>query len=267
MATRVKRGSSNREARMSLGEHLVELRKRLFISAAAIIAGAVAGFIAAEWVWDRLREPVLRIVAEQGRTAEIAYTTVTEAFDTRLQIAFAVGLILSSPVWLYQIWAYLLPALHRREKQYALGFLGAAVPLFLAGCFVGWLVLPNMVTLLTGFAPAEDVSLLTAKVYLDFTIKLLLAIGVAFVLPVFLVLLNFIGVLSAASILKGWRVAVLVIAVFAALATPAADVVTMLLLMGAMIVLYFLAAGVAWLHDRLARRREATLLDAEAGLS
>ncbi|MDI2098197.1 twin-arginine translocase subunit TatC [Ruicaihuangia caeni] len=247
---------------MSLGEHLLELRKRLFISAAAIVAAAVGGFIVADWVWARLREPVLRIAEEQGRTAEISYTYVTEAFDTRLQIAFAVGLVIASPVWLYQIWAFLMPALQRREKQFAIGFLGSAVPLFLGGCLAGWLVLPNMVTLLTSFAPAEDVSLLTAKTYLDFTIKLLLAVGVAFVLPVFLVLLNFARVLSAQAILKGWRVAVLVIAVFTAMATPAADVLSMFLLMIPMVLLYFIAAGVAWLHDRRMAKRDAAAFDA-----
>lgn len=261
MAARTKRGADS-EARMSLGEHLLELRKRLFISAAAIVAGAIAGFIIADWVWARLREPVIRIAEEQGRTAEISYTYVTEAFDTRLQIAFAVGLVLTSPVWLYQIWAFLLPALQRNEKRYALGFLGTAVPLFLAGCTVGWLILPNMVTLLTGFAPAEDVSLLQAKTYLDFTIKLLLSIGIAFVLPVFLVLLNFIGVISARTIIKGWRIAILLITVFAAMATPAADVLSMFMLMAAMVVLYFVAAGVAWLHDRRLAKRTAAL-DAE----
>jgi sec-independent protein translocase protein TatC len=118
------------------------------------------------------------------------------------------------------------------------------------------------VRLMTGFAPLEDTTFLQAKTYLDFTLKLILAIGVAFVLPVFLVLLNFAGVMSAAAILKGWRVAILLIAVFTALATPAADVVSMFMLMAPMIVLYFTAWGIAWLHDRRATKRTAAL-DAE----
>ncbi|MBF0671015.1 MULTISPECIES: twin-arginine translocase subunit TatC [unclassified Salinibacterium] len=246
---------------MSLGQHLLEFRRRLFISAGAVLVGAVGGFFTADWVWGQLREPLKRVAAEQGRTADVSYTYVTEAFDTRLQIAFIVALIIASPVWLYQIWAFFMPALHRHEKRLALGFILTAVPLFLAGCYVGWVVLPNMVTLLVGFASEDAPSLLQAKTYLDFTAKLLIAVGIAFVLPVFLVLLNVAGVITAKQILGGWRVAIVLIATFAALATPAADVVSMFILMGAMIVLYFAAAAIAWLHDRRAARR----LDAMTG--
>ena len=168
---------------MSLGQHLLEFRRRLFISAGAVLVGAVGGFFTADWVWGQLREPLKRVAAEQGRTADVSYTYVTEAFDTRLQIAFIVALIIASPVWLYQIWAFFMPALHRHEKRLALGFILTAVPLFLAGCYVGWVVLPNMVTLLVGFASEDAPSLLQAKTYLDFTAKLLIAVGIAFVLP------------------------------------------------------------------------------------
>lgn len=245
---------------MSLGGHLLEFRRRLFIAAGAILAGAIAGFFTAEWVWTQLRIPLVHVAEAQGRTADVSYTYVTEAFDTRMQIAIAVGIIASSPVWLYQVWAFFMPALHKREKRHALGFALAAVPLFLAGCWVGWLVLPNMVTLLVGFAAEDAPTLLGAKVYLDFAIKLLLAVGVAFVLPVFLVLVNFAGVLTAKQILKGWRVAVVIIATFAALATPAADVVSMIMLIIPMTALYLLAAAVAWLNDRRRAKRDATLL-------
>lgn len=249
---------------MPLGQHLLEFRRRLFISATAVLVGAVGGFFTADWVWAQLREPLKAVALEQGRTADVSYTYVTEAFDTRLQIAIIVALIIASPVWLYQIWAFFMPALHRNEKRLALGFILTAVPLFLAGCLVGWVVLPNMVTLLVGFAAEDAPSLLRAKTYLDFTAKLLIAVGIAFVLPVFLVLLNVAGVITAQQILKGWRVAVVLIATFAALATPAADIISMFILMGAMVLLYFLAAGIAWLNDRRAARRLARLTGQEA---
>ncbi|TQL48107.1 sec-independent protein translocase protein TatC [Homoserinimonas aerilata] len=249
---------------MPLGQHLLELRKRLLIAGLAVILGAVGGYFTSEWVWAQLQQPLLQVAEEQGRTAEVAYTYITEAFDTLLQISFTVGFVISSPVWLYQLWAFFVPALHRKEKRYALGFVLAAFPLFLAGCFVGWLILPNMVELMIRFAASDTATLLQAKVYLDFALKLLLAVGLAFILPVFLVLLNFVGVLSAKQILKGWRIAILLISVFAALATPAADVVSMMLLIGSMGVLYFAAAGVAWLHDRAVRRRDKAL-DEEYG--
>jgi len=163
-------------------------------------------------------------------------------------------------VWLYQVWAFFVPALMKKERRLALGFLAAAVPLFLAGVTAGWLVLPNIVILLTGFAPEQSATLLTAKVYLDFALKLVLAIGVGFVLPVFLVVLNFVGVLEAKSIIKGWRVAVIIIALFTAIATPAADVVSMVVLAIPMVILYFIAAGIAAIHDRRQAKRNAGLV-------
>lgn len=245
---------------MSLAEHLVELRKRLLVSAVAIVLAGVAGWFLADLVWSALSEPVLEIAQERDRNAEINYTSVSEAFDTKIAIALTLGIVLSAPVWLYQIWAYFVPALMAKEKKVVLGFLAAAVPLFFAGVFAGWMVLPNIVILLTGFAPEQSATLLTARVYLDFALKLVVAIGVGFVLPVFLVVLNVLGVLSAQAILKGWRIAIVLIALFTAIATPAADVVSMILLAIPMIVLYYLAAGITWLHDRRAAKKTARLV-------
>jgi sec-independent protein translocase protein TatC len=244
---------------MSLGSHLIELRKRLFIAALAIVLGMVAGYIVSDFVLDALIRPISELAAEQGRDASLNFTDVSSAFDLRIQIAFTVGVVVSSPVWLYQLWAFVMPGLKKKEKRYAIGFVGAAVPLFLAGCAAGWFVLPHMVTLLTGFAPEGTTALLTARSYFDFVLKLVLAIGIAFVLPVFLVLLNFAGVLSAVAILKSWRIAILAITVFTAIATPAADVMSMFLLAIPMVLLYFTAAGIAYLHDRRARRVQQQL--------
>jgi sec-independent protein translocase protein TatC len=244
---------------MSLGEHLVELRKRLFIGGIAILIASIGGFIVAEWVWDALRVPILAIA--EARNATINYSTITSGFDVRMQVAVTIGIVASSPVWLYQIFAFLVPGLTSKEKRYTFGFFFTAVPLFLAGCAAGWFVLPNIVELMANFVPPEDASIVEAKTYLDFVLKLVIAVGIAFVMPVFLVLLNFLGVISAVGILKGWRVAVLLIAVFCAIATPAADVMSMFLLAIPMVFLYFVAAGVAWLHDRIAARKQAAFDD------
>ncbi|MEV8254099.1 twin-arginine translocase subunit TatC [Rhodoglobus sp. NPDC076762] len=259
MAVRAERWRSKSEERMSLGAHLVELKKRLFISAIAILVTAVAGFIFANFFIDALRAPITNIADSTGRGAALNYDAVTQAFDIRMQIAFTVAIVAASPVWLYQVWAFLVPGLVRKEKQYAIGFLGTAIPLFLAGCAAGWYVMPNIITLMLGFAGDQDLSNLNAKYYYDFIVKLLLSVGIAFVLPVFVVLLNFVGVLSANAILKGWRVAVLTITVFTAMATPAADVISMFLLAIPMIMLYFLAAFIAWIHDRRAAKRAALI--------
>ncbi len=255
MTATTARGEKNREKRMSLGAHLLELRKRLFISAIAIVVAAAIGWVLSEWVWDALREPVNQIIETQARDAEITYPTITGAFDLRLQIAFTLGIVISAPVWLYQIFAFLVPGLTSKERKFTFGFLFTAVPLFFAGCAAGWFVFPNIVELMTSFVPTEDVSYLDAKIYFDFVLKLVLAIGIAFVLPVFIVLMNFAGVISAASIIKSWRVAILVIVLFTAVATPAADVISMFMLAVPMVVLYFAAWFIAHLHDRRVARR------------
>jgi sec-independent protein translocase protein TatC len=245
---------------MSLAQHLLELRKRLFVSAVAIVVFAVAGWFVADFVWDSLREPVLAI--QKAHNATINYPDITSAFDLKFQIALTVGIVAASPVWLYQLFAFLVPGLTSREKKYTLGFFFTAIPLFLAGCATGWWVFPHIVELLTSFVPKEDTSFIVAKDYLGFVMKLVLSIGIAFVLPVFLVLLNFVGILSAHTIIKSWRTAVLIIFIFCAIATPSVDIVSMFLLAIPMVLLYFGAALIAQLHDRgVARRADA--LDAD----
>lgn len=258
------------EARMPLAQHLIELRKRLTRGALAIIAGTVGGWFLYDLVWPLISNPITQIAAAQGaddqQVAKIAlnYTGITGAFDVRLQIAIAVGLVISSPIWLYQVFAFLVPGLTRRERRYTFGFFFSAVPLFLGGIVAGWFVLPHIVQIMYSFVPAGSTTFFETKAYLDFVLKLVLATGIAFVLPVFLVLLNFIGVLQGRTILKGWRWAVLAITVFTAIATPAADVISMFLLAIPMVVLYFAAVGVAMLHDRSVARRARAF---EAGLA
>lgn len=255
-----------REKRMSLGEHLVELRKRIVIIAIAIAVGAVAGWFVSEWVWAALEGPVRAIAELQDRPAQIVFPTITGAFDLRLQIAIYTGIIISSPVWLYQVFAYFVPALTRTERKYVFGFFFSAVPLFFAGCWVGWMLLPHMVQLLTSFVPTGSASFLDAGYYFQFVIKLMIAVGIAFVVPVFLVMLNFIGLISAKAIITNWRIALVVILLFTAIATPAADVISMFLLAIPMIALYFAAYFIAVLHDRRAAKRQAEF-DAEVGVA
>ncbi len=240
---------------MPLIEHLLELRKRLTRAALAIIVCAVAGFFVSKPVLELLNGPL------KAAGGQVNFTTVTGAFDVEIEIAIIVGVVVASPVWLYQIFAFLTPAFTRQEKRYVFGFFFTAVPLFLLGCAAGALVVPHMVGLMVSFAPATARSLLDAKTYLDFVLRLMLVIGIAFVLPVFLVLLNFLGVLRGRTILKSWRIAILAITVFTAVATPSADVVSMLLLALPMVLLFFAAAAVAIVHDRRKDRRDAAVLE------
>jgi sec-independent protein translocase protein TatC len=258
MAARTRR-SRDPEGRMSLGEHLVELRKRLFRAAAGIILGAIAGWFLYYPLWPVLQAPINQVA--KNHQAVINFTSITGAFDVHMQIALVAGIVVSSPVWLYQIFAFLVPGLTRREKKYVFGFVFTAIPLFLIGSAAGFLVFPHMVELMASFVPEGSASFYDASYYLDFVLKLVLVVGVAFELPVFLVLLNFIGILSAKAILKGWRWAILAITIFTAIATPAADVISMLLLAAPMVVLYFAAVAVAFVHDRQKARRTERALD------
>jgi len=247
---------------MSLGQHLVELRKRLTRGALAILAGTVGGWFLYDIVWALIRDPITRIAAarnEDAGTIALNYSSITGAFDVRIQIALTIGIVISSPVWLYQIFSFLVPGLTRREKKYTFGFFFSAIPLFLGGIAAGWFVLPHIVEIMYSFVPTGSTTFYDTKYYLDFVLKLVLATGIAFVLPVFLVLLNFIGILQGRTILKGWRWAILAITIFTAIATPAADVISMILLAIPMIILYFAAVGVAVWHDRGVAKRAQSL--------
>ena len=242
---------------MSLGAHLVELRKRLMYAALALVVGMVIAFIVADPVIHFITEPIRIITEKRGDNfSALNFGTVTSAFDMRMRIAFSIGLFISAPVWLWQIWAFIMPGLTRKEIKYTVGFVVAAVPLFFAGCYLGVMIMPHVIELMWSFTPDGATNFYYAQEYYDFVFKLMIVIGVSFVLPVFLVALNLSGVMSGRAILKGWRVAILIATVFAALATPAADVVSMLMLAGILIVLFFAAAGLSLLFDRRKRKRD-----------
>ena len=151
---------------------------------------------------------------------------VTQAFVLQLKVAVFAGVVLSSPVWLYQLWAFITPGLHKHERRYALGFLFAAVPLFLLGVALALWVLPKGLTLLIGFTPEDVSNFIAVDTYLSFLIRMMIVFGVGFLAPVFIVALNFVGILSGAALLRSWRWTVLGVFVFAAAATPTPDPLT-----------------------------------------
>ena len=253
---RTKRAGKNPEGRMSLGSHLIELRNRLFIAAISIAVCCVAGWFLSDWVLEALKAPIAEVAKDQNKTAVLNFETITGAFDLKLQIAMTIGVVIASPVWLFQIWAFLVPGLTGKEVRYGLGFILTAIPLFFAGCASGWFVFPHIVELLTSFTGSDAASVLSAKTYYDFVLKLVLVVGIAFVLPVFLVLLNFVGILPGSVMIKSWRIAIMVIVLFTAIATPAADPISMFLLAIPITILFFAACGIALLHDRRVAKRQ-----------
>ncbi len=244
---------------MGLGGHLKELRNRLFWSSLFIIVGAVVGWIIFEQVFALLQAPIVDYARSHHSNTTINFGSVTGAFDLRMQTSIFLGVLLASPFWLYNLWAFITPGLKSKERRYTITFLATSVPLFLAGCWLAWTTLPYFISSLIGFTPTGAANVINANEYVLFTIRVLLVFGLAFVLPVVLVLLNFIGVLSAKSILKSWRIAIFIIAIVAALATPVSDPMSMLLVMVPMTLLYFVAVGIAWLHDKRASKNAKAL--------
>ena len=236
------------------------------IGAIALVVGMIIAFIITDPILKLITEPI-RIVAEsrgEESKVELMFSTVTSGFDLRFRMSFAIGILLSAPIWLWQIWAFIMPGLTRKEIRYTVGFVAAAVPLFFAGCATGLYVMPNIVRLMAEFVPDGAAAFYDAIYYYDFVFKLLLFVGIAFILPVFLVALNLAGIMSGKAILKAWRVAILVAVVFAALATPPADIASTFLLTGILVCLFFAAAGLSMLFDRRRAKRASAVLPPEA---
>lgn len=246
------RSEAPRSAAMPVAAHLDEATRRAVRAAVALAVCALAGWFLYEPVMDLVRAPIAQIAAE--RNASLNFDSVTGAFDLRLRVALIAGFVLSSPVWLYELFAFVLPGLTRRERRYVLGSVGAAVPLFAAGCATGLLLFPHMVSVLAGFASSDDSTILDAGAYIDFALKIVSATGLAFVLPVVLVVLNLAGIVSARALAHSWRYAVVAIVLFSALATPSADVMSMFVVAVPMTALYAAALAIAALHDRALAR-------------
>jgi sec-independent protein translocase protein TatC len=246
----------NPEGRMSLGDHLRELRRRVFISALAILVGAVIGWIYYDEVYQRLASPFYAYKEASGNElVSLNFSNATAAFSQQVSISIFVGVLLSSPVWLYQLWAFIVPGLTKKEKRVSLAFVAAIVPLFLAGCWMAYVTMPKALTLLYGFTPEGASNIQQTSDYFGFVTRFIMVFGLAFLLPVFLVALNVAHVISARGMLRTWRPAVFIIFVFAAVATPTPDPFTMFLLAAPLTLLYFAAIGVSFLVDR---RREKT---------
>lgn len=239
---------------MPLREHIRELRTRLLLAAAGVLLGGIGGWVFYPEVFAVLQAPITEYAAERGALIALNFSGVATPLDLQLKLALFVGVIVTSPWWLYQFWAYVTPGLTRRERWYTLGFLGAGVPLFLAGGALAWWVLPKAVHLLVGLTPQDAVNVIDAQTYLGFVMRMVLAFGIAFLLPVAMVALTLAGVVTGRTWWGGWRWAVLASFVFAAVATPTGDAVSMFALGLPICGLYFAAVAVCAIIDRRRRR-------------
>lgn len=239
---------------MPLLQHLAEFRERVFKSAVIIGIGFVANWFLYNDIVARLAQPVcdLKLAQSQGskQCGALYINGVLGPINLQIKVSLIAGLIVTAPLWIYQLWAFVAPGLHKHEKRRAAYFLFAATPFFAGGVYMGYRVLPIAIKVLFGFTPSQLTNLINFADYLDFVLRVILLFGLAFELPVFLVTLNLLGAVSGKAILKPWRIWIFGITFFIAAFTPSADPFTMFLLAFPLIVFYFAAGGIALLNDR-----------------
>ncbi|MCH5674190.1 twin-arginine translocase subunit TatC [Streptomyces gilvus] len=257
------------EGRMPLADHLRELRNRLAKAMLAIVVITIVAAFFYNDIINFLTKPVLDSVgcgetfeqlakskSSSHPCAQITINGLLAPFTLALQVSLMAGVVFASPIWLYQLWAFVAPGLHRHEKKYAYAFVGTGVPLFFGGAFFAYKVLPTTAKVLIDFTPHGVSNLLPLDDLLQLVTRMVIVFGLSFELPLLLIMLNLTGVLSGQRMLGWWRAMILGITVFAAVATPSTDPLSMLALAGPIWVLYFGAVVFSIFNDKRKRRRE-----------
>jgi sec-independent protein translocase protein TatC len=260
----------NPEGRMPLMDHIRELRNRVVKMALGLGAGMIVGFVFFNPVWKVIERPLCAttIRGQSGcRTLGVDMPTLDgplDPFYLRVKVAVIVGVILSSPVWLYQVWAFIAPGLYAREKRWSHLFLGTAVPLFLAGVTLAYWSLGRSMHYLLGLTPGGVANILPVDQYMSFVMAMVLAFGIAFEVPLIIVMLNLAGILTHQRFRKWRRVMIFAVFLVAGMANPSPDPTTMLILGGGCAALVEVAELIVWSNDRRRARRNP---DPYAGLA
>lgn len=249
---------------MSLVDHLRELRTRLGISLLAIGVCVVVVFVFWEPVYDFLRRPYCSTSAG-SENCNLYAMGIFDQFKVRLRVSMIGGVVLAAPVWLYQLGAFITPALHRKEKRYAAGFFTASLALFAVGTVFAYLTISQGLDFLLRIGGSDVTTLVSVQSYLSFVTLCLIAFGVAFEFPVVVTFLNMVGLFPVAK-MQAWRRGMYV-AIFAAAAviTPSQDPFTFVIMAVPICVLYEVCILIARARERAARRRLAN--DPVASLS
>jgi sec-independent protein translocase protein TatC len=241
---------------MTLIDHIRELRNRLFVASLGLVVGLIVGFILSNWVFDLLKEPYCALPSSwstrpDGTTyCDFLVLGVGDGLIIRLKIALWVGIIVGAPVWLYQLWAFIAPGLHRHERKWAYIFVAIAAPLFVTGAVLAYFVVGHSLAFIMEAGVLGEPTKLEVGSYLGFVSSMLMLFGAAFEFPLILLMLNFTGVVSARRLLGWWRIVIFVSFAFAAVATPDPGPFGMTLLAACMVLLYFIAVGIGFLNDR-----------------
>ena len=248
---------------MALIEHLRELRNRLGFSLLALAVCVVVAFVFREQVFDLIKRPYCQTEAAReasvrsGEQCQLFAFGPFEQLAVSLRVSFIAGVLGSSPVWLYQLGAFITPALHRKERRYAAAFLGAALLLFSTGCVFAYFTISRGLEFLLQIGGDGIVTLPSIQSYLSFVTLTLLAFGIAFLFPVIVLFLNFVGIFPAA-VMRRWRRGMIVgIAVASAVLTPSSDPFTFMAMALPLYGLYEACIVIARLRERAARRRRA----------
>lgn len=243
---------------MALADHFRELRARVMRSLLALVVATVVSFMFYDFLLEIVTGPYERAVERLGEEtrSEIFVSGVGGGLMINLKLCVLSGVILSSPVWLYQIWAFILPGLHQRERRWTMVFVLVAGPLFGLGVATGYYVLPTGLEVLISFTPEEMVNLNDFNGFFSFITRMLLVFGVAFEIPFFVVLLNLAGVVSGKALGRARPWITVGTFVFAAVATPSTDPISMLFLAVPMVALLMLSEVIARTVDRVRGKRE-----------
>jgi sec-independent protein translocase protein TatC len=252
----LRRRPRNPDGAMTLVEHLEELRRRLFIALAAVGIGSIVGWFLYGPVTNLVLNPYCdywRTIPRGRRPAPDCALFFTGAIDgviLKLKVIVFLGLFVALPIVLYELWAFIVPGLTRRERRMAIPFVASSVLLFALGAFVAYLTLPKALDFLLGFAGGQFVPLLTGGEFLTFVMLVALAFGLTFEFPIILIFLTSVGVLSTDRLRSWRRMAILVISIAAAVITPSADPYSMLAMMLPMVLFYEVAIIVGRLMKR-----------------
>ncbi|MGO9079357.1 MAG: twin-arginine translocase subunit TatC [Streptosporangiaceae bacterium] len=265
--------ASNPDGRMPLLDHLRELRSRLFKAVLFITIGSVIGWFVYPYVWHFIEAPYCRLPQSraaaalaghvQAHSCHLFVTGIFDGFFLRIQVTIITGVILSSPFWLYQLWAFIAPGLYARERRWAYFFAGSAIPLFAIGGTIAYFAMTKGLRFLLAMVPAGVTPIITINTYLSYALAMLAIFGLAFELPLVFVLLNLARVLTHERFRKWRRMIIFLVFAFAAVFTPSPDPISMLLLAVPCVILVEVAEVFIYVHDR----RRARQLPGYPGLS